>query len=315
MSRHVIVGAGATGRAAAALLAEQGIPVRQITRSGSGAEHPLVERVAADAKDAERLAELTKGAEVLINCAIPAYDRWSTEIPPFSAALLTAAERAGARYVMLGNLYGYGHVDGPITEDLPMAPVSVKGQARARMWLEALAAYEAGRVLVTEVRAAAFLGAGAVSTFTLGIAPQVLAGEVATYPGRLDVVQCWSDVVDTARTLIAAAGNSQSWGRAWHAPATANISVRELSDRYAKLNGAPEPRLERLDLAALTALAEQNPVIGELAEMLYATENPHILDSTTTERALGIERTPLDEVLVATTRGLGGAGTLAGYGA
>jgi len=90
--------------------------------------------------------------------------------------------------------------------------------------------------------------------------------------------------------------------------------VRELSDRFAKLNGAPEPRLERLDRAALAALAEQNPVIGELAEMLYATENPHILDSTTTERTLGVVRSPLDEVLVATTRGLGGAGRLAGYG-
>nr|WP_243876290.1 hypothetical protein [Streptomyces sp. 846.5] len=152
----------------------------------------------------------------------------------------------------------------------------------------------------TEVRAAAFLGRGAWGTFTLGIARQVLAGEVATYPGRLDVEQCWSDVQDVARTLVAAAADDRSWGRAWHAPVTANIPVGELTERFAKLTGSPEPRLQRLDREALTALAAETPLMGELIEMLYATENPHILDSTETESALGVTATPLDEVLLAT---------------
>ncbi|WP_420894745.1 NAD-dependent epimerase/dehydratase family protein [Streptomyces noursei] len=278
--------------------------VRQITRRGSGVAHPSVERVAADVTDVGRLTELVEGADALINCAIPAYDRWVTDVPPFAAALLSTVERTGARYVMLGNLYGYGHVDGPITEDLPMAPVSAKGEARARMWLDALAAHEAGRASVTEVRAAAFLGAGAVSTFTLGIASQVLAGEVATYPGALDVPQCWSYDVDVARTLVAAARHERSWGRAWHAPAV-NLPVRELTERFAQLTGAPTPRLERLDRAALTARAVEAPVLGEFVEMLYATENPHVLDSTETERVLGVSPTELDEVLSATARGAG----------
>ncbi|MFG2844809.1 NAD-dependent epimerase/dehydratase family protein [Kitasatospora sp. NPDC048296] len=303
MSRYVVMGAGATGRAVAALLVERGVPVRQITRRGTGLEHPLVERVAADARDVDRLVGLVAGAEVLINCAMPPYDRWITDAPPLAAALLTAAERTGARYVMLGNLYGYGHVDGPITEDLPMAPVSAKGRVRARMWLDALAAYEAGRVEVTEVRAAAFLGEGVLSTFTLSIAPQVLAGEVACYPGRLDVPQSWSHVGDVASTLVAAAQDTRSWGRAWHVPAT-NILVRELTERFAKLTTSPDPRLERLDRDALLTLAERNPLFGELVEMLYATENPHVLDSTDTERALGVTATALDEVLLATARGL-----------
>ncbi|MEU3459538.1 NAD-dependent epimerase/dehydratase family protein [Streptomyces sp. NPDC006733] len=307
MSRHVVVGAGAPGRAAALLLAEQGVPVRQITRSGGGPEHPLIERVAADVCDTERLIALTADADVLINCAIPAYDRWAAEVPAFAAALLAAAERSGARYVMLGNLYGYGDVQGPITEDLPMAPVSVKGRVRARMWLDALAAHDAGRVRVTEVRAGAFLGAGAVSPFTLGIAAQVLAGEVATYPGRLDVAHPVADVGDVARTLVAAARDDRSWGRAWHVPAVTHLPVGALTERYAKVNGAPAPRLRRLDRAALTELAVGVPIYGELVEMLYATEHPHLLDSTETERVLGVHPGDLDEVLLATARGRAGS--------
>src|SRR5271166_2929350 len=55
MSEHVIVGAGAVGSAAALLLAERGEHVRIVSRRGGGPEHPAIERVAADATDAERL--------------------------------------------------------------------------------------------------------------------------------------------------------------------------------------------------------------------------------------------------------------------
>ena len=44
MSLHVIVGAGAVGSATARLLAAQGHQVRIISRSGSGPDHPAIER-------------------------------------------------------------------------------------------------------------------------------------------------------------------------------------------------------------------------------------------------------------------------------
>ena len=113
MSFVVVTGAGAAGLPTARQFAESGERVRQITRSGRGADHPLVETVAADITDADRLTELTEGARVLVNCAIPAYDRWAVDVPPMSAALLTAVERTGAAYVMLGNTYGYGHARSP----------------------------------------------------------------------------------------------------------------------------------------------------------------------------------------------------------
>ncbi|AJC61015.1 hypothetical protein [Streptomyces sp. 769] len=81
--------------------------------------------------------------------------------------------------------------------------------------------------------------------------------------------------------------------------------MRELTERFAQLTGAPTPRPERLDRAALTARAVETPVLGEFVEMLYATENPHVLDSTETERVLGVSPTELDEVLSVTARGAG----------
>src|SRR4029079_19833376 len=89
MSLHVIVGAGPVGTAAANLLVERGERVRMVTRRGTGPEHPAIERVAADATDADRLSALAEGADALYNCANPLYHRWPTDWPPLASAMLT----------------------------------------------------------------------------------------------------------------------------------------------------------------------------------------------------------------------------------
>jgi len=46
--------------------------------------------------------------------------------------------------VTTGNLYGYGAVDGPMHEDLPLRPNSEKGRVRVQVWEDVLAAHRAG---------------------------------------------------------------------------------------------------------------------------------------------------------------------------
>ena len=285
------------GSAAARLLADSGEQVRLVTRSGSGPVDPRIERVSADASDAARLAELTAGAEALFNCAMPPYDRWPAEWPPLAAALLSAAERSRADYVMLGNTYGYGPVDGPVIDGLPMAPTSRKGQVRAQMWCDARVAHEAGRVRVTEVRASDYLGAAAYSPFTLMVGAQVLTGAPASYPGDLDAPHSWSYTGDTARTLVAAARHEESWGRAWHVPSTSEISVRQLAGRLAAVADARAPRLRHMPLHELEEIGRTDSVMAEFPEMLYLYDRPNILDTSSTLKTLGVTPTPLDDVL------------------
>ncbi|MFI7615770.1 NAD-dependent epimerase [Nonomuraea terrae] len=292
MTFHVIVGRGATASKTALLLAEDGERVRMISRSGGGPEHPLVERVAADATGADRLTELTEGADTLFTTAAPPYHTWPQQFPVLSASLLTAVRRTGAAYVMLGNLYGYGPVDGPITPDLPLAATGPKGRARARVWEEAAAS----GVKVTEVRAAQFYGAGAFSVFTLMVWRQVLEGRLALVPQELDVPHGYSSIGDTARTLVAVSRDEQAYGRAWHAPAS-TLSVRELAGRLAELAGAPRPRLEQLTERDLTLLELTDPFWAELHEVLTKPGHPFAVDHSETEKILGVAATPVDDVL------------------
>jgi nucleoside-diphosphate-sugar epimerase len=297
MSFTVIVGAGATGAATARSLAASGDRIRLISRRGSGPDHPQIERVAADATDANQLTRLTDGARTLITCAMPPYDRWPDEFPPLAAALLATAERTGAGYVMLGNTYGYGPVDGPIAERLPMMPTTVKGRVRAQIWNDALASHQAGRARVTEVRANDFIGRGAVSPFTIMVGRNVLAGEPVSFPGDLDAPHSWTYVGDVARTLVAASQRDLAWGRAWHVPSTATISVRELATRLASVAGVPAPRLSRMSAEEVDRIGATDSIMREISEMLYLFERPSILDSSETERVLGVSATPLDEAL------------------
>ncbi|MCM0676073.1 NAD-dependent epimerase/dehydratase family protein [Micromonospora phytophila] len=304
MALHVIVGAGPVGTATALLLADRGERVRLVTRGGGGPEHPAIERVAADATDADRLIALTTGAAVLYNCANPAYHRWTTDWPPLAAALLTAAESTGAVLATVGNLYGYGPVDGPMSEATPLRPSSVKGRVRVRMWQDALAAHRAGRVRVTEVRGADYLGAGAQSVVTLLVLPRVLAGRRALAPVDLDAPHSWTYVGDVARTLVTVAGDERGWGRAWHVPTAPAVSVRELAARAATLAGAPEPKLTRMPGPVLWLGGLFDPIAKEIREMTYQFDRPFVLDSAAATTTFGIEPTPVDDALTETLAAL-----------
>ncbi|MFE3453445.1 NAD-dependent epimerase [Nonomuraea sp. NPDC059194] len=289
---HVITGAGATAARTARLLADDDERVRLVSRSGTGPEHPLIERVAADATDTGRLVELLDGADTLINCAAPAYHRWVEEFPALASSLVEAAGRTGTPYVMLGNLYGYGLVDGPIGPDLPLLAQGPKGRVRAAMWEQAAAS----GAQVTEIRAAQFYGAGAVSVFSLMVQSQVLAGSPAVVPQELDVPHSYSAIGDTARTLVAATRDERVWGQAWHVP-TVTLSVRELATRLAELAGVAAPRLDLMTDRDIALLSLTNPFWSALNEVLEKPGRPYVVDYSETEEVLGVKPSSVDDVL------------------
>lgn len=301
---HLIVGAGPVGSATATLLAERGERVRVVTRSGSGPVRHGIERVAADATDAGRLAELARGAVAVYNCANPPYHRWPQAWPPLASAMLAAAESAGAVLVTTGNLYGYGPVDGPMTERTPLRPSSVKGAVRARMWQDALAAHEAGRLRVTEARASDFIGPGAQGLLVFMVLAKVVRGRRASVPVSLDAPHSFTYVPDVARTLVALAADERAWGRAWPVPTAPPVTVREAAARACALVGAPAPRLATMPRAVLWAGGVFAPQVREFGEVAYQWRRPFVLDSSATTATFGVAPTDLDESLRVTAESL-----------
>jgi nucleoside-diphosphate-sugar epimerase len=298
MGRHVIVGAGPVGTATARALVGAGHEVTLVTRSGSGPEGPGITRASADASDPFALAEAVGAADALYNCANPPYHRWPELWPPLASSMLEVAARSGAVLVIMGNLYGYGPVDHPMTEDDPLAATGTKGRIRADMWNEASEAHRAGRVRVTEARASDFIAPGAVDSSHFGRnVERLLAGRKIRVMGDPDAPHSWTYVADVGRTLAVLATDERAWGRPWHVPGGPAVSQRELATRFCAVAGAPAPSVGAFPAATLTVGGVVSPQLRELKETLYQFDRPFVLDSSACTATFGIGATPLDEAL------------------
>jgi nucleoside-diphosphate-sugar epimerase len=116
---HVVLGAGPLGLAVARHLAKRGDRVRVAVRGGRADLPEGVELVGADLNVQADMRRACEGAAVVYHCANPPYAKWPDLHPPLMEAALKGASAAGARLVFGDNLYAYGPVDGPLTEDLP----------------------------------------------------------------------------------------------------------------------------------------------------------------------------------------------------
>src|SRR5215211_1541703 len=147
---HVVFGTGAVGMSVMDALVGRDKRVRMVNRSGRASVPDGVEVVGGDATDEAFAREASEGASVVYFALNPPYDKWPELFPPLQEGVLEGAASAGAKLVAMENLYMYGPTGGrPLTEDLPYAPGTRKGEVRARMSRELFAAHDAGKVRVT----------------------------------------------------------------------------------------------------------------------------------------------------------------------
>lgn len=293
---HVVVGAGPVGSGVARTLAERGIPVTVVTRSGTGPAHPLVTRHAGDAADAEMLARVADGAAAIFNCANPPYHRWDTDWPPVHRALLAAAEKTGAVLTMMDNLYAFGAGSPmPMREQDPLRATGTKGAMRATMATELLAAHRDGRLRATLARASDFYGPEVLGS-SLGerVMPKVLTGGTVSLLGSLDVPHSVSYMPDVVRTLVTIATDDRAWGHAWHVPNAPALSQRDTVAALADAAGT-RVKVTAVPKVALTAAGVFSPMMRGLKEVWYQFADPWITDSTLTEQTFGLTATPLAE--------------------
>ncbi|RRS00463.1 NAD-dependent epimerase/dehydratase family protein [Glycomyces terrestris] len=294
---HVVLGAtGAVGAAVAAELAARGHRVRAVSRRPQGPDG-----FAADVTTPEGAAAACEGAAVVYQCAQPPYAKWAAEFPGFTDTVLSGVERAGARLVMADNLYMYGPVKGPMTENLPYAAANPKGRARAEVATLVLDAHREGRVRAALGRASDYFGPGGVNTI---LGPTVFAaaaaGKTARWVGDLDVLHTVSYLPDIAAGLVTLGERPEADGSAWHLPVLPAPTGREFLDMVRDAAGG------RLKTAALGRGTQRllglfSPVVKELGETWYQRDRDWVVDDTAFRAAFGEPRlTPHEDAVAAT---------------
>ena len=298
MSTQLVIGAGPVGSEVARLLAGDGHDVVVVTRHGSGPNLTGVRLVAADAASVDALLAAAPESAAIYNCANPAYHRWAQDWPPLAAAMLSYAERTGAVLAICSNLYGYGPVDGPMSEALPLAATGTKGRVRSQMWLDAKAAHDAGRIRATEVRGSDYICANDNSLIgSSRVVPRILKGKSVSLIGSVDQPHTWTAPADAARLLVTVAAEERGWGRAWHVPSNAPRTQRQVVDDLADTAGVPHVPVKSLPGAMVTLLGLFSPAIKELAETSYQRDRPFVVDDSAARVTFGMAPTPWEEIL------------------
>ena len=305
---HVVAGLGPVGRAVIDELVGRGLAVRAIARRPVPDLPVEVEVVRADITDIDDARRAMTGASVVYHAASAPYDRWPRLLPPLMSGIVAGATASGARIVYADNLYAYGPVDGPLTEDLPPRATGPNGRVRANLAAELMAAHASGRVRATIGRASDYFGPrGRQSTAGERLFEPAIAGKTAQVLGNPDLAHTFTYLPDFARALVTLGTRDEAFGEIWHVPNAETISTREFATLVFAAAGQP-PKVQVLPAALLAVAAVFSPTLRAVREQQYQRTSRWIVDHSKFASAFGVEVTPRDEAIAATLAWFASAG-------
>jgi nucleoside-diphosphate-sugar epimerase len=299
---HVVLGAsGGIGNAILRELARQGKRIRGVTRSVRAEVPAGVELVAGDITNIETARAVCKDATVVYFCANPAYTRWPQDFPPLLEGAIKGATEAGAKLVVMDNLYVYAPTTQPMAEDLPWKPVTRKGRVRAAMDERLMAAHRSKQVRVAIGRASDFYGPGALHSTVAGdqLFKALFEQKTIQWIGRLDQPHTLSYIEDVARGLVTLGARDEALGQVWHLPAAESLTGQQFLDILFEEAGM-RTRVTRTSPAMLRIVGMVNPIVHEIVEMAYEFEKPSLMDGSKFTHAFGGKPTSHHEAIRAT---------------
>jgi nucleoside-diphosphate-sugar epimerase len=290
-----ILGAsGDIGSKLAQLLAAGKEPFRVVGRNPRPALG-ATETVAADLTDQEQTIRAVAGSSLVHLVVGLKYDRkvWQQMWPRIMCNTIEACKRAGAKLIFFDNVYMYGKVDGPMTEETPFNPCSRKGEIRAKIATTVIDSWKSGALTGMIARAADFYGPD-----TRNGVPNVLVMQAFSKKKKASwlvndaVPHSYAYTPDAAKALLLLAERPTAWNQTWHLPCAPNpLTGKEFVALAAKEFGvAPNHRVLSRPVLRLVGLF--NASVAESYEMLYQNESPYLFDSSKFAREFGIAGTP-----------------------
>lgn len=291
---HIILGAGGiVARELTKQLLALGQRVRLVSRRAP--PQAGVETRAADLTDAAQTRAAVAGATTVYLVAGLPYrtEVWVRDWPRVMRHTIDACQAAGARLVFFDNVYAYGRVTGPMTEDTPFNPSSTKGEVRARIATLLLGEIKRGNLTGLIARAPDFYGPGCRnSVYMLLVVDKLAAGGTARWPGRDDVPHALIYTPDAGRAVALLGTGETAWNQTWHLPVAAPaLNGREFVTLAADVFGVPA-KYGVLGRGLFRLAGWFNRDARESLELFYQCEEPYVFDATKFNRAFDF--TPTD---------------------
>jgi nucleoside-diphosphate-sugar epimerase len=268
-------------------------------RSVAGA----AETVSADITDQEQTIRAVAGSSIVYLLVGLKYDHklWAEAWPRIMDNTVEACKRAGAKLVFFDNVYMYGKVSGPMTEDTPFNPCSKKGEIRARVATSLINQWKSGALAAMIVRAADFYGPD-----TRNGVPNTLVFEPfskhqkASWLVNDSVPHSYTYTVDAAQSLVTLADSESAWNQTWHVPTTPNPPTGKEFIAMAAKDFGISPKYRVLSRPMIRLVGLFDSTVRESYEMLYQSDSPYLFDSSKYAKAFGFPGTPYSQGIHAT---------------
>lgn len=298
---HVVLGAsGGAGRAITAELARRGMAVRAVNRSGS-VSVPSAEVRAGDVETADGARRAVEGAAVVYMAAQPPYHQWPQRFPAMLSHVIDATASAGAKLVMVDNLYGHGPGAGVLTEQTPERATDHKGRTRRELTRVLAEAHRSGRVRVATGRLSDYFGPhGDNSSVTALAIEPAAAGKTLRWFASLDVLHSVAYLPDVARAFVTLGTSERADGRTWILPHAPAVTGRQFHDLVNRALPAPS-KSAVLSTAMLRLAAPFHRISRESLSISYQWAAPFVVDDGAFRREFGpFEVTPLEQAVADT---------------
>lgn len=296
MLTTILGGGGAIGNELAEILVAKSAPIRLVARNPkpfAGAEI-----FAADLSDRDQALQAVSGSNVVYLLVGLKYDLavWRELWPRIMSNTIEACKRAQAKLLFFDNVYAYGRVNGPMTEQTPYEPSSKKGAVRAQIATTLMYEVKAGNLTAMIARSADFYGPN-----TKNGLPNVLVfepfakGGTASCLVNANVPHSLTFTRDAAHGVAMLAERASAWNQVWHLPTAPNPPTgKEFIEAAAAALGVP-PKYRVLNRPLLRVAGLFDPVVRESYEMLYQNSSPYIFDSTKFAAEFGFVGMPYPE--------------------
>jgi nucleoside-diphosphate-sugar epimerase len=310
---HVVLGgSGGAGAAVVKALRAQGKEVRAISRNQPAHIANGVTWKLANIADSVSLRSALDGASVVYHCAQPEYAQWSKEFSSMNTNILRTVEAVGAKLVFADNLYMYDSSRGAINEQSVQNPVSKKGAIRKQLGEQMLEWHRAGRVEVAIGRGSDYYGPGVQgSSAGADFFQRILDGKPAQWAGRADQPHAFTFIDDFARALVRLGETPSASGKAWVIPTAEALTAKDFATLIAEVAGKPDKGVSALPGWAMPLVGMFVPIMRELYDIRYQTEQPFTVDGRVFAKTFGFEPTPHYEAVRATLESLQPARLLA----
>jgi nucleoside-diphosphate-sugar epimerase len=295
---QTILGAGgAIGTELVKEFARTGQSVRLVSRQPKPTQG-ATETVSADISDLDQTIRAVSGSSIVYLLVGLKYDIrvWRELWPQIMRNAIEACKRANAKLIFFDNVYMYGRVSGPMTEETPFNPCSKKGEVRAQIATSLLNEIKAGQLSALIARSADFYGPDArTSVANILVLEKFAKRAKASWLVNDSVPHSYTFTSDAARSLTILAATESAWNQTWHVPTTANPPIGKQFIELAAREFGVEPKYRVLSrpLIKLAGLFDQ--ITGESYEMLYQYESAYLFESAKFSKAFGFEATSYAE--------------------